>query len=352
MLSIVPLMNGGGLFETGAGGSAPKHVQQFVRENHLRWDSLGEFLALAVSLEMLADKTDNARAKMLGRTLDEATGKLLENGRSPSRKVGELDNRGSHFYLALYWAQALARSEDAELRRVRAARRAARGRRGRRSSASSTPSRASRWTSAATTSPTATRPTRRCGRARRSTPRWRSCNREPGRDRLARGECAPGVERGGELVVTQSGAQLRGHRSTQASSSGWRIAPTAARVPSAAPSSRAPGRRLGHGGERLQRLRDPRRWSRSRWIARHSCSCATAARRSPPARSSTRASERSVGREVQRVGHAAGEREALAQQRQRPLALAEASCVMPRFCSIRLRPQSSPVSRMNVRARA
>jgi isocitrate dehydrogenase len=116
MLSIVPLMNGGGLFETGAGGSAPKHVQQLVRENHLRWDSLGEFLALAVSLEMLADKDGNPRAGILGRTLDDATGTLLENGRSPSRKVGELDNRGSHFYLALYWAQALAeQSDDAEL---------------------------------------------------------------------------------------------------------------------------------------------------------------------------------------------------------------------------------------------
>jgi isocitrate dehydrogenase len=116
MLSIVPLMNGGGLFETGAGGSAPKHVQQLVKENHLRWDSLGEFLALAVSLEFLADATDNARARVLGRTLDAATGTLLETGRSPSRKVGELDNRGSHFYIALYWAQELARqTEDADL---------------------------------------------------------------------------------------------------------------------------------------------------------------------------------------------------------------------------------------------
>jgi isocitrate dehydrogenase len=116
MLSIVPLMSGGGLFETGAGGSAPKHVQQLLRENHLRWDSLGEFLALAVSLEFLADATGNPRAAMLGRALDEATGALLENGRSPSRKVGELDNRGSHFYLALYWARALAeQSDDAEL---------------------------------------------------------------------------------------------------------------------------------------------------------------------------------------------------------------------------------------------
>ncbi|MCW2986279.1 MAG: NADP-dependent isocitrate dehydrogenase [Conexibacter sp.] len=116
MLSIVPLMNGGGLFETGAGGSAPKHVQQFLKENHLRWDSLGEFLALSVSLEMLAEKTGNARAKLLADTLDRATGSVLEEGRSPSRKVGELDNRGSHFYLALYWARELAsQTEDAEL---------------------------------------------------------------------------------------------------------------------------------------------------------------------------------------------------------------------------------------------
>jgi isocitrate dehydrogenase len=116
MLSIVPLMQGGGLFETGAGGSAPKHVQQLVKENHLRWDSLGEFLALAVSLEFLADKTDNPRAGILGRTLDAATGTLLENGKSPSRRAGELDNRGSHFFLALYWAQELAKqTDDAEL---------------------------------------------------------------------------------------------------------------------------------------------------------------------------------------------------------------------------------------------
>jgi isocitrate dehydrogenase len=113
MLSIVPLMNGGGLFETGAGGSAPKHVQQLVRENHLRWDSLGEFLALAVSLEMLGDKDDNPKAKRLAEALDEATGKLLENRKAPLRKVGELDNRGSHFYLALYWAQALAEEDEA-----------------------------------------------------------------------------------------------------------------------------------------------------------------------------------------------------------------------------------------------
>jgi isocitrate dehydrogenase len=119
MLSIVPLMNGGGLFETGAGGSAPKHVQQLVKENHLRWDSLGEFLALAVSLEFLAESDNNPGAAVLGKALDDATGKLLENGQSPSRRVGELDNRGSHFYLALYWAQALAaQTEDTELAKV------------------------------------------------------------------------------------------------------------------------------------------------------------------------------------------------------------------------------------------
>lgn len=117
MLSIVPLMAGGGLFETGAGGSAPKHVQQFVEENHLRWDSLGEFLAIAVSLEDLGKKTHNEKAKILGRTLDEATAVFLENDKSPSRKSGELDNRGSHFYLALYWAEALAKqTDDAELK--------------------------------------------------------------------------------------------------------------------------------------------------------------------------------------------------------------------------------------------
>ncbi|MBQ0786897.1 MAG: NADP-dependent isocitrate dehydrogenase [Oceanihabitans sp.] len=117
MLSIVPLMNGGGLFETGAGGSAPKHVQQFVAENHLRWDSLGEFLALAVSLEHLGETTKNERAKVLSETLDEATEKLLENKKGPSRKVNELDNRGSHFYLAMYWAEALAnQTKDADLK--------------------------------------------------------------------------------------------------------------------------------------------------------------------------------------------------------------------------------------------
>ncbi len=116
MLSIVPLMNGGGLFETGAGGSAPKHVQQFQEEGYLRWDSLGEFLALGVSLEHLGQKFNNPKAQLLAETLDQANGKILENNKSPARKVGELDNRGSHFYLALYWAQALAaQSKDKEL---------------------------------------------------------------------------------------------------------------------------------------------------------------------------------------------------------------------------------------------
>jgi isocitrate dehydrogenase len=112
VLSIVPLMHGGGLFETGAGGSAPRHVQQFLRENHLRWDSLGEFLALVPSLQLLADETANPKAKVLAETLDRATGRVLEENRSPSRKTGELDNRGSHFYLALYWAGELAEQSD------------------------------------------------------------------------------------------------------------------------------------------------------------------------------------------------------------------------------------------------
>ncbi|WP_272149836.1 NADP-dependent isocitrate dehydrogenase [Tenacibaculum aiptasiae] len=117
MLSIVPLMNGGGLFETGAGGSAPKHVQQLVEENHLRWDSLGEFLALAVSLEHLGETNNNSKAKVLAETLDDATDKLLDNKKGPSRRTGELDNRGSHFYLGMYWAQALAaQDKDAELK--------------------------------------------------------------------------------------------------------------------------------------------------------------------------------------------------------------------------------------------
>jgi isocitrate dehydrogenase len=116
MLSIVPLMAGGGMYETGAGGSAPKHVKQLVEENHLRWDSLGEFLALAVSLEDLGIKTGNTKATILAKTLDDATGKLLDNNKSPSPRTGELDNRGSQFYLAMYWAQALAaQTDDKEL---------------------------------------------------------------------------------------------------------------------------------------------------------------------------------------------------------------------------------------------
>jgi len=119
MLSIVPLMNGGGLFETGAGGSAPKHVQQLMKENHLRWDSLGEFLALAVSLDHYGEVHDNAKAKVLGEALDTATEKVLANRKSPSRKVNELDNRGSHYYLAMYWAQELAnQSGDAQLKEI------------------------------------------------------------------------------------------------------------------------------------------------------------------------------------------------------------------------------------------
>ncbi len=112
MLSVVPLINGGGLFETGAGGSAPKHVQQLLKENYLRWDSLGEFLALAVSFEHFAQTTGNTRAKVLADTLDRATATFLNEDRSPSRRLGGLDNRGSHFYLALYWAQELAAQTD------------------------------------------------------------------------------------------------------------------------------------------------------------------------------------------------------------------------------------------------
>lgn len=116
MLSIVPMLNGGGMYETGAGGSAPKHVQQLMEENYLRWDSLGEFLAVAVSFEELGIKHNNEKAKILAKCLDTATGKLLDNNKSPSRKVGGIDNRGSHFYLAMYWAQELAaQTKNAEL---------------------------------------------------------------------------------------------------------------------------------------------------------------------------------------------------------------------------------------------
>src|SRR5690606_27410626 len=117
MLSIVPLMNGGGLFETGAGGSAPKHIEQFIQEGYLRWDSLGEFLALAVSLEHLGQTQGNTKALVLAEALDAATEKFLANDKSPARKVGQIDNRGSHFYLALYWAQGLAaQTKDEDLR--------------------------------------------------------------------------------------------------------------------------------------------------------------------------------------------------------------------------------------------
>jgi isocitrate dehydrogenase len=117
MLSIVPLINGGGLFETGAGGSAPKHVQQFLKEGHIRWDSLGEYCALVPSLEMIADNTGNQKAAVLAETLDKGIGTYLENQKLPSRKVKEIDNRGSSFYLGLYWAEALAaQDKDAELK--------------------------------------------------------------------------------------------------------------------------------------------------------------------------------------------------------------------------------------------
>ncbi len=173
MLSIVPLMAGGGMYETGAGGSAPKHVHQLVEENHLRWDSLGEFLALGACFEDIGIKTDNERAKMLGKTLDAAIGKLLENNKSPSRKTGELDNRGSQFYLALYWAQELAaRCDDDELREHFAALADVAGRkRGRHRRRTGARRRARRSTSAATTTRTPRRRRQSCGRARHSTRR-------------------------------------------------------------------------------------------------------------------------------------------------------------------------------------
>lgn len=117
MLSIVPLLDGGGLFETGAGGSAPKHVEQFLKEGHLRWDSLGEYSALVPSFELIADETKNPKATILGETLEQAIGKYLENEKAPSRKVNQIDNRGSSFYLSMYWAQALAeQNKDSELK--------------------------------------------------------------------------------------------------------------------------------------------------------------------------------------------------------------------------------------------
>ncbi len=168
MLSIVPLMAGGGMYETGAGGSAPKHVKQLVEENHLRWDSLGEFLALAVSLEDVGIKTGNARAKILAKTLDAATGKLLDNNKSPSPKTGQLDNRGSQFYLAMYWAQELAgQSDDAELAAKFAPLAKTLTDNEQKIVGELAPCRASRWISAAITcrKPTSSAP--QCARARR-----------------------------------------------------------------------------------------------------------------------------------------------------------------------------------------
>ena len=156
MLSIVPLLAGGGLFETGAGGSAPKHVQQLLEENYLRWDSLGEFFALAASLEHLATTTGNVRAQVLADTLDAATGTFLENDKSPGRALGTIDNRGSHFYLALYWTQELAAPAGGPRARGRRSRPSPRRspRTRRPSSPSSSPCRARPSTSAATTGPT------------------------------------------------------------------------------------------------------------------------------------------------------------------------------------------------------
>ena len=171
MLSIVPLLNGGGLFETGAGGSAPKHVQQLVKENYLRWDSLGEFLALAVSFEHLANVTGNERARILGDTLDAATGELLENGKSPARRLGQIDNRGSHFYLALYWSRALAaQTRDADLAATFAPIAAELSANEQTIVDELWPSRDSPPTSAATTPPTPRRQRRSCVPARPSTP--------------------------------------------------------------------------------------------------------------------------------------------------------------------------------------
>ena len=169
MLSIVPLLAGGGLFETGAGGSAPKHVQQFVKEGYLRWDSLGEFLALAASLEHVARTAKNDKAQVLAETLDQAIGKFLDNNKSPARKVGQIDNRGSHFYLALYWAEAVAaQSTDKELKaRFANVAQGARSRTRRRSTRSCSRPRASRWTSAGTTGRIRRRRTQRCVRAPR-----------------------------------------------------------------------------------------------------------------------------------------------------------------------------------------
>ncbi len=175
MLSVVPLIAGGGMFETGAGGSAPKHVEQLVEENHLRWDSLGEYLALAASFEHLARTTGNARAQILADTLDRATATFLNENKSPSRRVNQIDNRGSTFYLALFWAEELAaQTEDAAARRrLRQARQGTAGERGRQSPRSCSPSRATPSISAATTARTPRRRRRSCAPRRPSTRPWR-----------------------------------------------------------------------------------------------------------------------------------------------------------------------------------
>ena len=170
MLSIVPLMNGGGLFETGAGGSAPKHVQQFEKENHLRWDSLGEFLALAASFEHIAARYSHPTAGLLGKTLDEASAQYLLQNKAPSRKVGELDNRGSHYYVAMFWAKALAeQTEDAALAERFAPIAKALADSEETIVRELNEVQGPRATSAATTSLAPSSSPRRCGRARRST---------------------------------------------------------------------------------------------------------------------------------------------------------------------------------------
>ena len=190
MLSIVPLMNGGGLFETGAGGSAPKHVQQFTAEGHLRWDSLGEFLALTASFEHLSERFDNPGAKVLADTLDTAIGQVLENRKSPSRKVNELDNRGSHFYLAMYWAQALAAQDaSAELaqRFAPIAAELAENENSIVDELNAAQGGPCRWAATTSRTPTSSKP--RCGRAPSSTRFWRRS--EPGARIDPARRCAP-----------------------------------------------------------------------------------------------------------------------------------------------------------------
>jgi hypothetical protein len=231
MLSIVPLMAGGGMYETGAGGSAPKHVQQLVEENHLRWDSLGEFLALAVSLEDEGIKTGNAKAKVLATALDAATGKLLENNKSPSPKTGQLDNRGSQFYLTMYWAQALAaQTEDAEL--ARASRRWPRRWRptSRRSSTSSMRCRASRRHRRLLLPGPQEGQRRACGPARPSTPRWRPRRAEP--KTASRRSSRPKAAGGGAGVRERTARKLD---AGQNSLRGARVSFAACLPPSAGP---------------------------------------------------------------------------------------------------------------------